>query len=73
MFFQEYRETSVGDVPKVLRSSDEIEQLKKTPNRYRTLNNLRYSPGGRNVNDFELVIQRWDMDQQIQMLADKKL
>lgn len=39
-----------------------METLKKTPNRYRTLNNLRYSPGGRSVNDFELVIQRWDMD-----------
>lgn len=64
-FFKEYKETNVCDVPRVSRSSDEIDMLKKTQNRYRTLNNLRYSPGGRSVNDFELVIQRWDMDQQI--------
>lgn len=61
-FFKEYRETNMSEVSKIFRSQDEIETLKKTPNRYRTLNNLRYSPGGRSVNDFELVIQRWDMD-----------
>ena len=65
LFFKEYRDTNGGAAPKAQRLADEMEELRRVPNRYRTLNNLRYSSGGRVVNDFELVIQRWDMDLQI--------